>query len=163
MAPKGRAGEDLSQAQIDERVAILKRFRHLLEEQRVKFREYLSVLEKQQDMISSGNVDAMVQQTELEQSIVSEIHTIQKVIDPLETMYRDTHPEASEADIPKLKTDLDHLKKDVLVQNEKNRELLKTHMQVLREQVASLRNPYAKRTSVYASDAHTASRIDILH
>lgn len=153
--------QELTQEQIDERVAILKRFRQLLEHQRQKFREYLTVLEKQQEMIQTENVDAMVSHAEIEQSIVSEIHTIQKVINPLEDMYRTTHPGIADSEIPKLKTDLEHLRKEVLVQNEKNRELLKSHMTVLRQQVVSLKNPYAKRSSVYASDSHTATRVDI--
>lgn len=151
----------LTEEQIAERVSILKRFKKLLDEQRAKFRDYLSVLEKQEKMISSGDVDAIVRHTELEQGIISEIYTIQKVIDPLESMYRTTHPDQRDAEIPRLKTDLEKLRKDVLVQNEKNRELLKSHMQLLRQKVLSIKNPYANRSSVYASDAHTASVIDI--
>ena len=153
--------QELTREQLDERVAILKRFRQLLEQQRQKFRDYLVVLEKQAEMIGTDNVDAMVQHTEIEQSIVSEIHTIQKVINPLEDIYRSVHPEIADAEIPKLKTDLEQLRKDVLVQNEKNRELLKSHMTMLRQQVVSLKNPYARRTSVYASSAETATIVDI--
>jgi len=155
------ARQDLTQEQVDERVAILKRFRTLLEEQRNKFREYLVVLEKQAEMITTDNVDAIVHHTEIEQSIIAEIYTIQKVIDPIEVMYRDIHPETSDTEIPKLKTDLEHLRKEVIAQNGKNRELLKSHMTVLRQQVVSLRNPYAKRSSVYAENDQTATRIDI--
>jgi flagellar biosynthesis/type III secretory pathway chaperone len=153
--------QDLTQEQIDERKAILKRFRQLLEEQRRKFRDYLIVLEKQESMITSENVDAIVRHTEIEQSIVSELYTIQKVIDPLERMYLAAHPETTDAEIPRLKTDLEHLKKEVLVQNERNRELLKSHMQILRQKVVSIHNPYAKRQSVYAGDAQVATRVDI--
>ena len=153
--------QELTKEQLDERVAILKRFRQLLEQQRQKFRDYLVVLEKQAEMIGTENVDAMVQHAEIEQSIVSEIHTIQKVINPLEDMYRTVNPEIEDAEIPKLKTDLEQLRKDVLVQNEKNRELLKSHMTMLRQQVVSLKNPYARRTSVYASSAETATIVDI--
>lgn len=153
--------QELTKEQLDERVAILKRFRQLLEQQRQKFRDYLAVLEKQAEMIGADNVDAMVQHAEIEQSIVSEIHTIQKVINPLEDMYRTAHPEITDTEIPKLKTDLEQLKKDVLVQNEKNRELLKSRMTMLRQQVVSLKNPYAKRSSVYASNGQTATIVDI--
>ena len=153
--------QELTKEQLEERVAILKRFRQLLEQQRQKFRDYLVVLEKQAEMIGTENVDAMVQHAEIEQSIVSEIHTIQKVINPLEDMYRTVNPEIEDAEIPKLKTDLEQLRKDVLVQNEKNRELLKCHMTMLRQQVVSLKNPYARRTSVYASSAETATIVDI--
>ncbi|MBN1616824.1 MAG: flagellar biosynthesis protein FlgN [Spirochaetales bacterium] len=155
------AGKDLSREELDERVAILKRLRQLLDQQRTKFREYLTVLEKQETVITSDNIDAMVRHTEVEQNIVAEIHTIQKVIDPLEMLYRDAHPGVPDTEIPRLKTDLEHLKSDVLAQNEKNRELLKKHMVFLREKVTSIKNPYLKRNSIYASDSHTATRIDI--
>jgi hypothetical protein len=155
------AQQELTQEQADERIAILKRFRFLLEQQRQKFRDYLVVLEKQAEMISTDNIDAMVNHTEIEQSIISEIYTIQKVIDPLEDMYRTAYPGTADAEIPRLKTDMSHLRNEVIEQNKKNRELLKAHMTVLRQKVVSLQNPYAKRTSVYASDAHTAARIDL--
>lgn len=155
------AQQELSEEQVEERIAVLKRFRHLLEQQRLKFREYLVVLEKQAEMINSENVDAMVSHTEIEQSIIAEIHTIQKVIDPLEDIVRTVHPGIADAEIPRLRADLGQLRKEVLVQNEKNREILKSHMQVLRQKVVSIKNPYAKRNSVYASDSHTASVIDI--
>jgi len=151
----------LSEDEVAERVALLKRFKALLEEQREKFRQYLSVLEKQESDIDTGDVDAMVSHTELEQSIVSEIFTIQKVIDPMETLWRESHPDAKAADIPRLKTDLERLKADVLTQNEKNRALLKSRMSLIREQVVSLKNPYAKRSSVYAASSQTGTRIDI--
>lgn len=155
------AQRELTREEVDERVAILKRFRELLEEQRRKFREYLVVLEKQEEMIATENIDAIVRHTEIEQSIVAELFTIQKVIDPMEELYKTAHPGITDTEIPKLKTDLDQLRHEVLVQNEKNRELLKSHMVLLRQKVVSLQNPYAKRTSVYASDSQTASLIDI--
>jgi hypothetical protein len=155
------AQQEQTQEQTDERVAILKRFRFLLEQQRQKFRDYLVVLEKQAVMISTDNIDAMVTHTEIEQSIISEIYTIQKVIDPLEAMYRNVYPGSTDDEIPRLKTDMTHLRAEVFEQNKKNRELLKAHMTILHEKVVSIQNPYAKSRSVYASDAHTATRIDI--
>ena len=79
----------LNDSEIAERVAVLKRFRTLLEEQRLKFREYLTVLEKQEKSISDENTESILQHTELEESIIAEIFTIQKVIDPLEYLYTD--------------------------------------------------------------------------
>jgi hypothetical protein len=117
------AVQELTDAVVAERIAILKRFRELLEEQRSKFRQYLGVLERQETVIGSGDVEAIVQHTEIEQAIVSEIQTIQKVMDPLEDMYRSAYPDAQADDIPELKTDLDRLRGEVLSQNEKNREL----------------------------------------
>ena len=78
---------NLTQEEIDERIAILKRFRKLLEEQRNKFREYLDVLEKQQSAIEKGDTEAMLAHTELEQQIVANIGSLQKVITPIEKLY----------------------------------------------------------------------------
>ena len=54
--------EKITQEELNERVAILKRFRSLLEQQRNKFREYLTVLEKQQDSINDENTEKLVKQ-----------------------------------------------------------------------------------------------------
>ena len=104
----------LNDSEIAERVAVLKRFRTLLEEQRLKFREYLTVLEKQEKSIADENSDAVLRHTELEESIIAEIFTIQKVIDPLEYMYTNICRNTEHSDIPHLKTDLDDLQKRVL-------------------------------------------------
>ena len=125
----------LNDSEIAERVAVLKRFRTLLEEQRLKFREYLTVLEKQE------KTESILQHTELEESIIAEIFTIQKVIDPLEYLYTDICSDETDSDIPHLKTDLDDLQQRVLDQNKKNRELLQTYVSGLRQQVAALKRP----------------------
>ena len=150
----------LNDSEIAERVAVLKRFRSLLEQQRLKFREYLTVLEKQEKSICDENTDAVLQHTELEESIIAEIFTIQKVIDPLEYMYTNICKN-EHSDIPHLKTDLDDLQKRVLAQNKKNRELLRTHITGLRQQIASLKRPYAHKESIYAGTARTAALVDL--
>ncbi len=150
----------LNDSEIAERVAVLKRFRSLLEQQRLKFREYLTVLEKQEKSISDENTDAVLQHTELEESIIAEIFTIQKVIDPLEYMYTNICKN-EHSDIPHLKTDLDDLQKRVLAQNKRNRELLQTHITGLRQQIASLKRPYAHKESIYTSTARTAALVDL--
>ena len=150
----------VNDSEIAERVAVLKRFRSLLEQQRLKFREYLTVLEKQEKSISDENTDAVLQHTELEESIIAEIFTIQKVIDPLEYMYTNICKN-EHSDIPHLKTDLDDLQKRVLAQNKRNRELLQTHITGLRQQIASLKRPYAHKESIYASTARTAALVDL--
>ena len=150
----------LNDSEIAERVAVLKRFRTLLEQQRLIFREYLTVLEKQEKSICDENTDAVLQHTELEESIIAEIFTIQKVIDPLEYMYTNICKN-EHSDIPHLKTDLDDLQKRVLAQNKKNRELLQTHIIGLRQQIASLKRPYAHKESIYAGTARTATLVDV--
>ena len=151
----------LNDSEIAERIAVLKRFRSLLEQQRLKFHEYLTVLEKQEKSISDENTDAVLQHTELEESIIAEIFTIQKVIDPLEYMYTAMCNATTHTHIPRLKTDLDDLQKRVLAQNKKNRELLQTHLIGLRQQIASLKRPYAHKESIYAGTVRTATLVDL--
>ena len=151
----------LNDAEIAERIAVLKRFRTLLEQQRLKFHEYLTVLEKQEKSISAENTDAIMQHTELEESIVAELFTIQKVIDPLEYMYTNMCAETADSEIPHLKTDLNDLQQKILDQNKKNRELLQTYLTDLRRQVLSLKRPYAHKESIYAGTARTAAFVDL--
>ena len=64
---------EITQEELNERVAILKRFRALLEQQRGKFKEYLNVLEKQHDSITNENTEALLAHTELEQQVVKNL------------------------------------------------------------------------------------------
>ncbi len=163
----------LSADEISERAALLRRFKRLLEEKRAKFREYLNALELQEKSIASGDIAAVEQQSILGESIVSEIYTVQKVLDPIEAMYRDMYggksdaaaSESSSQDdaerfIPKLQADLDKLQAEIQLQNKKNSELLKSAMAEVRNEIAGLKKPYARK-SVYASESENASIIDI--
>ena len=155
---------DLSQEEINERVAILKRFRHLLEQQRNKFKEYLVVLEKQEEGIKSEDDTVIVAQAELEQQIVSNISNLQKVIVPIETMYKEKGITLT-AEIPQIQKELTELQEAVLTQNEKNQSLLKEHMEELKSSISNFSNPkfnpYAKNTSIYSQKTSTPSIIDV--
>ena len=156
--------KELSQEEINERVAILKRFRHLLEQQRNKFKEYLVVLEKQEQGIKSEDDTVIVAQAELEQQIVSNITNLQKVIVPIENMYKEKGIALS-AEIPQIQKELTELQKAVLTQNEKNQSLLKEHMVELKNRISNFSNPrfnpYAKNTSIYSQKTSTPSIIDV--
>ena len=158
------SNNELSQEEIEQRVAVLKRFRKLLEQQRAKFQEYLSVLEKQECSIMDENEETIFAHAELEGQIVSSISNLQRVINPIEDMYKNMgSPKMSE--IHELKCELEKLQNEVLEQNEKNRELLKMQMEELKEKLNEMNNPkfnpYAKRRSVYSQMMHTAAIFDI--
>jgi uncharacterized small protein (DUF1192 family) len=153
MPPDGH----LSREELGERVAVLKRFRELLVRQREKFSDYMNVLEHQRSDIEKGDVDALVAHVDLEQGIVSEIFAVQKVIEPLEDMYRAVYAGSEPEGVAELRTTLATLKDEVVVRNSENRALLKQRMEMLRHEVVSLKNPYAKRKSVYASAAEPTS------
>lgn len=165
---------NLTQEEIDERIAILHRFRKLLEQQRNKFREYLEVLEKQQSAIEKGDTEALLAHAELEQQIVANIGSLQKVITPMEKLYErksapvfggpDGSGAGSTSDdtkyIPHLKTDLIKLQQEVLMRNRQNCDLLRSNMAEMKTRMAMIRNPYKNSRSIFAND-RTASLVNI--
>ena len=147
---------EITQEELNERVAILRRFRSLLEEQRGKFREYLNVLEKQQDSITSENPESLLAHTELEQQVVKNIANLQKVIVPMSKMYKSSSGDsvssvAEEAEITRIQNDLTDLQDKVLKQNAINRDLLRVHIEQLKSQISNFKNPYKNNRSVYAN------------
>ena len=149
----------LSHTELEERVAVLKRFKSLLQEQRDKFSEYLSVLECQEKRIIQNNIEAVTQHTELENNIIQNILNIQKVIEPIEKMYYLSNPQ--DKNVLQLKSDLGRLQESVKKQNEKNRLILDEKMTSVRQEISSLplRNKYA--TSVYAKEEDLANYVDV--
>ena len=159
---------EITKEELDERVAMLRRFRSLLEEQRGKFREYLNVLEKQQNSITSENADALLAHTELEQQVVKNIANLQKVIVPMAKMYKAANKAAGapvsvseEADIAKIQNDLSDLQEKVLKQNAINRDLLRIHIEQLKNQINNFKNPYKNNRSVYATVQPVAQMVHV--
>ena len=68
---------EITHEELLERVALLRKFKSVLEQQRNKFKEYLSVLEKQQNSIESENPETILAHTELEQQVVKNISNLQ--------------------------------------------------------------------------------------
>ena len=155
---------EISQEELDERVALLRRFRSLLEEQRSKFQEYLNVLEKQQDSITDENPESLLAHTELEQQVVKNIANLQKVIVPMKKLYTTKVPHESleeDAEITKIQNDLSDLQSRVLKQNEINRDLLRIHIEQLRNQISNFKNPYKNNRSVYVQKQPVATMIQV--
>ena len=88
---------------------------------------------------------------DLESQIVSEIFTFQKVIDPLEDLYRAAYLSAEVEDVSRIKSALLGLRTEVSARNAENRRLLKRRMELFRGEIAGFRNPLAARKSVFAS------------
>jgi hypothetical protein len=154
------AERELSSEEVAQRVAILKRFRELLVQQRDRFHDYLVVLDKQKDVIEKGDAEALVSHVELEEKIVADIFAIQKVVDPLEDLYKSAYPER-ESEVPKLKAALEELKAEAVERAERNKDLLSRRMEELRTEIKTLRNnPFAARRSVYA-DSGEAALVDL--
>lgn len=147
--------EDLSQ-----RIATLKRFRDMLLAQRDRFREYLAVLDKEQEVIARGDTGALLSYVEMEEHIVKDIFNIQRVIDPLEDLYRDLAvfgggakgaQTEEEAELGGFKAAVERLKEEAAANAARNRGLLSARMAEVRSEIKSLRgNPHAARRSIYA-------------
>jgi len=133
------------------------------------------MLDKQQNVIESGSAEDLLTYVELEEKIVADIFSIQKVIDPLEEMYNavvsDRHPaksplsiESSNAqeEVPSIKASLEILKNEAVIRSTKNKELLSKRMLELRQEIKSLRNnPYAASGKSAYSNSNRASLVDI--
>ena len=152
--------QTIDDKELNERVAILHRLRELLLQQRRKFQEYLTVLEKQEGSINNEDMDKLLGHTELEQKIIGNISELQKVIKPMEALYKTAYPD-NKTDIPVLQADLSQLQTQVLLQNEKNRNALRIHINTVRSKISTMKNPYAKTRSVYAQSAQTAAAVNI--
>ncbi len=162
---------EIDSAELAQRVAVLKRFKTLLSQQRDRFKSYLNLLDKQQNVIESGSAEDLLTYVEIEEKIVSDIFSIQKVIDPLEEMYYAVVSGGSPAkiparlesrtdnpdEVPDLKASLEKLKSEAVMRSTKNKELLSKRMLELRAEIKTLRNnPYAaagRRSSFGAVNA----------
>ena len=148
---------ELTQNEINQRTAVLRRFRELLKAQRDRFHTYLDVLDKQKISIENGNADDLIRHVELEEKIVNDIFSIQKVIDPMEDLYRAVQKEetvqktAKEDDVINIKAALEGLKTEAISRSEANRNLLSKRMAELRSEIRGLRsNPYSRQRPAYA-------------
>ena len=150
---------DINAGELEKRVAILKRFRELLSQQRNRFQEYLTVLDVQKDVIENGNPDDLIVHVELEEKIINDIFSIQKVIDPLEVMYQAAITETLPGEIrevPTLRSALDELRSEAILRSAQNRELLAKRMEELRQEMKALRsNPYAIHRSAFTQESAT--------
>lgn len=155
---------ELSNEELNERVALLKRFRTLLEQQRSKFQEYLNVLEKQQDSIAKEDPEALLAHTELEQQVVKNIANLQKVIVPMTKMYKAGNQSVSSAEqdsITKIQNELTDLQNKVLEQNKVNRDLLRVHIDSIKQQIQNFKNPYKNSRSVYSQKQPVAQLVEV--
>ena len=162
-APSSQVSKDISPAELNQRVAVLKRFKELLKAQRDRFQAYLNALDKQKDVIETGSTDELLRHVELEEKIVQDIFSIQKVIDPLDNLYQSLRSEppsvvsgkgalpsdkkpSDEEEIFSLKEALAGLKTEATIRAEQNRVLLAKRMVELRSEIKSLKkNAYASQ------------------
>lgn len=139
--------------------AVLARLREMLVRQREKFSAYLGVLEREGDAIREGDADRLAACVELEGSVIADLYTLKKVIDPLHEIYRAAWPER-EPTVTELRTTLERMSAEVVEKNAANRALLARKMDEMRKEIASLRR-WPGAPSSFAAAA-TPSLVDIM-
>jgi hypothetical protein len=148
--------------ELAQRIALLRRFRELLIRQKERFQGYLAALEKQQAVIKSGSAEELLAHVELEEQIVADIFSLQKVIDPLEDIYQAAIPFSPADDVPALKSALENLRNQAATQSVYNRGLLSSRMAEIRAEIKSLRdNPFANMSRSMYQNSVSASLVDI--
>jgi len=134
----------ISEEELAQRVAVVRRFKELLVQQRDRFRNYLAVLDRQQLLIGYGSADEITAHVELEEQIVADIFSIQKVLDPLEVMYNATStaadPYLPANDVPALKASLEELKTQAAVRAGQNRDLLSSRMEEISTEIQVIKD-----------------------
>jgi hypothetical protein len=157
----------LTEEEINQRVAVLRRFRKLLTEQRDRFRSYLEELDKQKDIIETGNAEQLIAHVEMEEKILTDIFSLEKVIKPLSEMYRslsaaDSDDTGYETRVQDLKSTLDSLKKEAAIRSGRNRDILSRRMMEIREEIKTLRvKPLRPGNYVLPSRPGGPSLVDI--
>jgi len=129
---------DLPQREFQERIAVLSRFRALLIEQRERFRSYIDVLEKQEETITKGSVEALISHVELEEKIVADIFAIQKVITPLRSILPDASADV-DAELYDIDGTVDSLKAEAASRVKRNKDLLEKRMEDIKGELNDLR------------------------
>jgi len=151
----------LTREEVDRRVALLKRLKSTLAQQRQKFQTYLKVLDAEKASIEGDAVETLRAQVEMEEELVIDIHAIQKVIDPLEAVLHQSYAGAADEETHDLRQSLEALKTQVQEKSRENRGLLSRSMEALQGEIVRVRpqirsrNPYAARVGSSLVDITT--------
>lgn len=149
----------LTMEELDARVALLRRLRDYLVKQRERLVDYLELLEREEEAITSEDVERLHIHVEMEHRILKDLFSLQRVIVPLKEMYRAMYP-TGHREIEYLERSVGELTRKAFAHNEENRKLLQLQMASLKERIEALRIPQFRK-NLFAS-SHTSHSVDIL-
>ena len=150
--------DGLAQEELEQRVAILRRLKTYLADQRTRLQSYLELLDSQHDAVASGDSKSLEAHLEAEGTLVSQIRQFQRVIDPLQRMYAVSVPDGDK-DVGALEESLQSLREQAMERIDRMRDQVKTRMEDLRNEIASLRRP--RNPGAYHSDPESSGLLDI--
>ncbi|MDR0663331.1 MAG: flagellar biosynthesis protein FlgN [Spirochaetaceae bacterium] len=144
----------LAESEVKRRVAVLKRFKALLLEQKQRFTRYIEVLDKQKNIIENGKTEDILAYVGLEEELIAGIGTLQKSIEPMRVLYENIAGKTAgvnETEISEISRALENLKTEAVRRAEDNKVLLQKRASILGNELKDLRgNPFNKRKSIYA-------------
>lgn len=154
--------EELSQKEIDEREATLRRLVALLSRQREKFREYLAVLDKQSESIDDDDCESILARAQTADSIARDIEGLEKTIEPLRSLRALQRPsDADDSPAAIEEGALERLRKKAMARNKSNRARLEIRMAQMKEELRSFQNPYKSARSVYARKESVGNLVEV--
>ena len=150
----------LTKEEVDRRVAVLRRLKATLADQRMKFQTYLKVLDAEKASIEEDRIEILKAQVELEEELVVGIHAIQKVIDPLEAVLQQSYQGQADEEIVDLRTSLSSLRSQVQEKSRENRGLLSRSMALVDSEIRRVR-PQIRSRNPFTSNRGTPVLVDI--
>ncbi|GMO27708.1 MAG: flagellar biosynthesis protein FlgN [Spirochaetaceae bacterium] len=152
----------LTDEEVAQRVAILKRFRELLIEQRDRFKTYLAALDSQKDKITGGDIEDLSVQADFEEKILADIISLEKSIVPMRELYESAFKDEAAPDISELDSVLENLKTEAARRSRENTEILQKKLVAIRGEIKNLRaNPFQRSRRAVRNEAAQANFLDI--
>lgn len=133
--------------ELDQRIAILRRYRKMLELQRQRFQDYLTLLDVREQAVKESAYEKLEDYAVQEQQVIKGILAVQKCIKPLAELYKKVVPEGA-PEIDELSRRLKSLHKKVLARNEESRDILKVQADLLKAELNKIQTK-GKRSSLY--------------
>lgn len=102
---------------------IAKKIRTILLDQKSRLEEYLGVLEHEQDDLLKQDPDKLIEHIGIEKNIVSELSSLNKILEPLEVMYNES-PYKKDENLFEIKNKINLLTNKVKIKANINKEKL---------------------------------------
>ena len=164
MSTENIKNKQIGEAETSQREAVMKRLRELLRQQCKNYHKYITALEKQENLINTGGdifMEQLLASIDLEEQIFEDIISVQKVIDPLDDMYRKLIP-CQQDDVSALENKLEDLKNRAMILSTYNKELIQNCITEIHSKIDALKNnPFISSRQAIYKNSNSALYLDI--
>lgn len=144
----------------EQKIALLKKLKQILTQQREKFHQYLVVLEAEKKSIENDLVESLEEQLKMEENLILDIQSFQKVILGLQTIAQQSYSDHQDQEVEILQTSLETLRQQVLEKNKTNRQLLSARMSQIQSEIRQLQPRFGAK-NLFGFSSQTSSLVDI--